>query len=73
MKIDRITVNPKVCQGKPTIRGMRLTVEFILKLIASGYTIEKILEDYPELEREDINQCAGYAAWLASEQTIFFD
>ena len=73
MRIDRITVVPKVCQGKAAIRGMRFTVEFIFKLIANGCTIQEILDDYPELEREDINQCAGYAAWLASEQTIFFD
>ena len=73
MKIDRITVDPKVMQGKATIRGMRFSVEFVLKLIGSGYTIQQILDDYPLLEREDINQCARYAAWLASEQTVFFD
>ena len=60
MKFDRITVNPKVCMGKPTVRGMRITVEFVLKLMGNGCTIEEILQDYPELERADVYQCAAY-------------
>lgn len=53
---DRITVNPEVCMGQPTIRGMRITVAFILKLLASGMTHEEILKAYSELEEEDIRQ-----------------
>ena len=68
MKFDRITVNPKVCMGKPTVRGMRITVEFVLKLMGNGCTIEEISQDYPELERADVHQCAAYGAWLASER-----
>jgi len=64
---DRITVNPEVCMGKPVIRGMRITVSFVLKLLASGMSIEEILTTYPELEREDIEQVLEYAAWLAEE------
>ena len=64
---DRITVNPEVCMGQPTIRGMRITVAFVLKLLASGMTHKEILKAYPELEEEDILQAIEYAAWLAEE------
>ena len=67
-ELDRITVNPGVCLGQPTIRGMRITVAVILKQIAGGMTIKKILNDYPELEKEDIMQALKYAAWLSSEK-----
>jgi uncharacterized protein (DUF433 family) len=65
--LDRIQVDPRVCGGKPTIRGMRITVDFVLKLIGDGYSAEEIVEHYPELELEDVRQAAKYAAWLASE------
>ena len=52
--LDRITINPKVMVGKPTIRGLRITVEQILKALASGVSTQELLEDYPELEPEDI-------------------
>ena len=65
---DRITVNPEVCMGQPTIRGMRITVAFVLKLLASGMTHEEILKAYPEIEKEDILQTIEYAAWLTQEQ-----
>jgi len=64
---DRITVNPNVCMGQPTIRGMRITVAFVLKLMASGMTHDDILKAYPELEEEDLRQAIEYAAWLAEE------
>jgi uncharacterized protein (DUF433 family) len=64
---DRITVNPEISMGQPTIRGMRITVAFVLKLLASGMTHEEILKAYPELEAEDILQTIEYAAWLAGE------
>ena len=69
MAFDRIQVDPQVCQGKPTIRGLRITVDFVLKLIGGGYTTEQIIHEYPELEKEDIYQAARYGAWLASERT----
>jgi len=65
--LDRITVDPNVCMGQPTIRGMRITVSFILKLLASGQSNQEILEAYPELEMEDLKQAMEYAAWLAGE------
>jgi uncharacterized protein (DUF433 family) len=64
---DRITVNPEVCMGQPTIRGLRITVAFVLKLLASGMNHDKILKAYPELEEGDILQAIEYAAWLAGE------
>lgn len=66
--LDRITVDPAVCQGQPTIRGMRITVGVILKMLAGGATIEEVLEAYPELEEEDVRQAMRYAAWKASDQ-----
>ena len=67
--LDRITVNPEICLGQPTIRGMRITVSVILKQIASGMTMQEIIDAYPELESEDIIQALRYAAWLSSEKT----
>ena len=60
--LDRITNNPKVMVGKPTIRGTRLTVEIILEKLAGGESENKIMEDYPILEKEDIRACLLYAA-----------
>jgi len=67
-KLDRITVNPEICLGQPTIRGMRITVSVILKMLASGKSIQEILEAYPELEEEDVRQAIRYAAWVVSDQ-----
>lgn len=54
MYSNRITIDPTICHGKPCIRGMRWPVEVILDMLTSGMTIEAILQDHPELEREDI-------------------
>ena len=67
-ELERITVDPEICLGQPTIRGMRITVSVILKQVASGMTKEEILKAYPELEEEDIVQALKYAAWLSSEK-----
>lgn len=64
---DRIKFDPNIMGGKPTIRGMRVTVGAIVGLVASGYSIEKILDMYPYLEKEDIKQALQYAAWRADE------
>jgi len=66
--LERITIDPEICLGQPTIRGVRITVSVILKQIASGMTINEILNAYPELEKEDIMQALKYAAWLSSEK-----
>jgi uncharacterized protein (DUF433 family) len=52
--LDRITINPDICHGKPCIRGLRYPVDKILELLSAGMTIEEILTDYDDLEREDI-------------------
>ena len=67
--LDRIKVDPKVCEGKPTIRGLRITVDFVLKLLGDRYTAADIVREYPELEVEDVYQAAKYGSWLASEKT----
>lgn len=60
---ERITVDPEICHGKPTIRGLRYPVELILELLSAGMTHEEILvEDYPDLEREDIDAVLVFAA-----------
>lgn len=69
--LDRITVNPEVMVGKPTIRGLRITVEQILKALAGNVTVQYLFEDYPELEPEDIQAVLLYAAELASEEQVF--
>jgi uncharacterized protein (DUF433 family) len=66
--LDRITVNPDVCLGQPTIRGMRITVSVILKMLAAGRTVQDLLQAYPELEPEDVQQAMQYAAWVVSDQ-----
>ena len=62
---SRITLDPAVCHGKPCIRGLRYPVENLLELLAGGMTIEQILADYEDLEREDIFAALSYAARLA--------
>jgi len=69
--LDRITLNPKVCHGKPTIRDMRYPVENLLELMASGMTIEKLLADYQDLEKEDFLACLQYAARLTQLKSIY--
>lgn len=70
MNLDRITLNPEIMGGKPCIRGMRVTVGTIVGLVASGYTIETILEAYPYLEKEDIFAALSYAAWRSEEYEV---
>ena len=69
MKLDRIHIVPGVCEGRPTVRGLRITVEFLLKLLADGYSADEIVQQYPEVEREDVFQAARFGAWLASQRT----
>lgn len=65
---DRITFDPQIMGGRACIRGMRIPVSVIVGQVAHGATVEEILGGYPDLEREDIQQALGYAAWLAQEQ-----
>ncbi|WP_333653901.1 DUF433 domain-containing protein [Dissulfurispira sp.] len=68
--LDRITVNPDVMVGKPTIRGLRITVEQILKALAGGITVEELLEDYPELERYVLQSTAWSRNSVALRETL---
>ncbi len=68
--LNRITFNPKVLAGKPIIRGLRISVAMILELLAKGATTEEILEDYPELEPEDIRAALFYAYQLVDKEEI---
>lgn len=69
--LDRITVHPDVMVGKPTIRGIRITVEQILKAMANGVPTDQILDDYPELEKEDIRAALLYASQLVDEERVY--
>jgi uncharacterized protein (DUF433 family) len=66
---QRITIDPRICHGKPCIRGLRYPVTMILELRASGMSHEEILGDYPDLEEEDIRACLHYAARLSDVKT----
>ena len=64
---DRITFDSRIMGGRACIRGMRIPVSVIVSQVAHGATFEEILEDYPDLERADIQQALEYAAWLTQE------
>ena len=67
---ERITINPEICHGSPTIRGLRYTVESILELLSSGMTIDEILADYEDLHREDILAALDFARRLTQIKRI---
>ena len=68
--INRITVDPEICHGKPTIRGLRYPVKNMLELLASGMNIDELLKDYPDLERDDFLACIAYASRLIHVKSI---
>ncbi len=68
--LERITMDPEICHGKPVIRGMRYPVELILDLLSSGMTSEEILTDYEDLQREDILAALSFAARLSQIKRI---
>ena len=65
---DRITFSPATMGGRACIRGMRITVGHVMSLIAQGIPTEEILGDFPDLEKEDVQECLEYAAWLSLEE-----
>jgi uncharacterized protein (DUF433 family) len=67
---ERITVDPAVCHGKPTIRGTRIMVSNVLSLLAGGYTTAQILDYYPDLTEEDVAAAIEYAARLVDEDVV---
>lgn len=68
--LDRITIDPYISHGKPTIRGLRYPVETILELLSAGMTTEEILADYEDLEREDILAVLAYAARITNVKRV---
>ena len=72
-RLNRITLDPTVMGGRPCIRGMRVTVGMIVGQIGAGRNIGDLLEDYPYLEAEDIQQALLYAAWRSEEREISFE
>lgn len=69
-QLERITIDQKVCHGKPCIRGMRWPVEVIIDMLGSGMTIDQIIEDHPELEKEDIQASLNFAKLYMSGRSI---
>jgi uncharacterized protein (DUF433 family) len=65
--LSRISIDPNICFGKPCIRGHRIWVSLILDLLAGGATVEELLEEYPDIEREDILACMAYGAEMARD------
>lgn len=68
--LSRITADPEIFGGKPIIRGMRISVELILSLLAQGETVDGLLDDYPELEAADIRACLAYAHAVIANDRI---
>ena len=68
---ERITVDPKVLVGKPVIKGTRLAVEFVLDLLACGWTHEQILDNYPGVTLKDIRACVAYAKQVLQEERVY--
>ena len=69
-RFNRITLDPDKCFGKPCIRGMRMPVASILSYLASGMSTDEILKEWPELEREDVQQALAYASWAMEERVV---
>ena len=68
--MNRIEVNPAICSGKPVIRGTRIMVRNVLGMIAGGYTVDRVLEAYPDLSRDDVIEALEYAAWVVDEEQV---
>ena len=69
-RLERITSDPAICHGQPTIRGLRYPVETVLELLSAGMTIDEILADYPDLERDDILAALEYGALTAGRSRV---
>ncbi len=69
--LDRITINPEINHGKPSIRGLRYPVEFLLELLSSGMGYDEILADYPDLEREDILAALEFTTRLSRTKRFY--
>jgi uncharacterized protein (DUF433 family) len=68
---DRITINPQVLAGKPIVKGTRMSVEFVVGLLAQGWTVEDVLKEYDHLTREDVQACLAYAHQLLADERLY--
>ena len=69
-RLDRITTDPAICHGQPTVRGLRYPVENLLELLASGMSIEEIIEDHPDLERDDLLAALEFGALASGQRRV---
>ncbi len=69
--LQRITIDPDICHGKPVIRKLRYPVESMLELLSSGMTVADILDDYPDLERDDLLACLAFAQRVMSIKSVY--
>lgn len=67
---ERITIDDKICNGKPTIRGMRITVQTVLEFLSAGETFDEVLRQYPSLERDDLTACLAFASELVGRNYV---
>ena len=72
-RLDRITSDPSICHGQPTVRGLRYPVSDLLRLLASGMTFDEVLDDYPDLERDDLLAALEFGAVTASQHVVPLD
>lgn len=68
---ERIVVDPKILVGKPIIKGTRISVEFVIDLLARGWTVEQILKEYDHLKLEDVHACLAHAGELVKEEKVY--
>lgn len=68
--LERISVDPRICFGKPCVRGHRVWVSLVLDLLAAGLSVEEMLEEYPQLSREDVLACVAYGAEMSRERFV---
>lgn len=68
---ERIVVDPEILVGKPVVRGTRIAVEFVIDLLASGWTMEEILDEYDHLTRDDIQACLAYAGEILQSERVY--
>jgi uncharacterized protein (DUF433 family) len=71
--LNRISVNPSICFGKPCIKGTRIWVSLILDYLASGDSIDNVLENYPQIQKEDVLACIAYGAAMSHENYVELD
>jgi uncharacterized protein (DUF433 family) len=69
-RLERITSDPAICHGQPTVRGLRYPVEILLELLAAGMTIDEIIEDYPDLERDDLLAALEFGALASGQRRV---